>query len=114
MAFFVAFPLNLHREDLFYSAQLVTEESFGRSEVHPRVGAELGGGLFLTVIQPVNLWPFGPRIVWRAFEGRAGQDFELDEAAALVAHCSADAIGPGVAAADDHHILGFRGNEAAI
>ena len=46
--------------------------------------------------------------------GRAREDFHLHQALAAVAHGRADAVGAGVAAADDHDILAFGGDEVAV
>ena len=92
---------------------LVAHEFFGGGEVNAGVCAEFGGGLFLAVVKLINFGPFGPRIVGRALERRAGQDFQLDQALAAVAQGGADAIGAGVAAADDDDILA-RGGDGGL
>jgi hypothetical protein len=42
-----------------------------------------------------------------ALQRRLGQDLDLGEALAAVAHGGADAVGAGVAAADDDDVLAF-------
>ena len=78
---------------------------FGVDEIVARIVAEDGGGFFLAVIELVNLGPLRPRIVGGAVERRLGEDLELDQALAAVAHRGADAVGAGVAAADDDDVL---------
>src|SRR5438132_4212367 len=54
--------------------------------------------------------PLWPRVVRRAVVGRLRQDLQLvDLGGALPVH-GAEAIGPRIAAADDHHALPLRGD----
>ena len=96
---------DLDSVDFFHVARFVTDKFFGGGEINPRVRAIQRCGLFLAVIEPVNLRPFGPRIVLRAVHRRLGQNFDLHQALAAMTHRSANAIGAGVATADDDHIL---------
>ena len=89
---------------------LVADEFFGADEILPRVGAEEGGGFLLAVIELVDLGPLRPGIVGGAFQRRLGQNLELHQASAAVPHRGADAIGAGVAAADDDHVLSLGGD----
>src|SRR6266851_1238885 len=66
---------------------------------------EAGGRFLLTVVELVDLGPLRPGIVRGAHQRRLGQDLELEEAAASVAHRSAHAVGSGVAASDDDDVL---------
>ena len=79
-----------------------------------RVVAEDGGRFFLAVIELVDLGPLRPGIVRRRAQRRLGQDLELHQAAAAVAHRRADAVGAGVAAADDDHVLALGGDVLAV
>src|SRR5262249_6126997 len=45
---------------------------------------------------------------------RTREDFELDQALASGPHGSADAIGAGITAADDHNIFAFGRNEISV
>ena len=114
LALVVLFPLDLDGVNCFDVAVGVADEFRGGGEINARVAAEFRGGFFLAVIELVNLGPFGPRIVLGAFHRRLGQDFHLHEALAAVAHGGADAIGAGIAAADDDDILAFGGDEIAV
>jgi len=47
----------------------VTFEAGGGGQINARIGAEFGLGFFLTVVEFVNLGPFGPGIVGGTFQG---------------------------------------------
>ncbi len=79
-----------------------------------RVVAEFGGGFLLAVVELVDLGPLRPGIVGGALQRRLGQNLELHEALAAVAHGGADAVGAGVAAADDDDVLALGGDESAV
>ena len=49
--------------DFLDLALCVADELLGGGEIDARVGAELRGGLFLAVVQAIDLGPFGPGIV---------------------------------------------------
>ena len=100
--------------DFFDPAMFVRDEPFGGGEKETGVGAELCGGLFLAVVEPINLGPLGPGIVGRALKGRGRKDFELDQAPATLAERGADAVSAGVTAADDDDVLVLGGDEIAI
>ena len=105
LTFVVLLPLNLDRHERVHVAGGVADELFHRGEIDAGIGAELGGGLFLTVVHLVGLGPLGPGIVSRALERRLRENFDLDDALATVAHRGADAVGAGVAAADDDDVF---------
>ena len=100
-----------HRLDL---AVGVADEFLGGGQIDARIVAELRGGFFLAVVELVDLRPFRPRIVLGALQRRLRQDFELHEALAAMAHRGADAVGAGVAAADDDDVLARGVDEVAV
>ena len=104
-------PADLHGVDRFYVAVLIALESRGGGQVDARVGPELGSGLFLAVVDLVGLGPFRPGIVGGPLIRRARHDLQLDDRAAAMAEGGADAIGAGIAAADDDHVLALGGDE---
>ncbi len=114
LALFVSVPLDFDGMDGFDVAMFVALEFGGGGEVNARVGAIFRGGFLLAVIHLVNLGPFGPWVVGGAIERRLRQNLDLDDATAAVTERSADAIGAGIAAADDDHVAVLRGDEAAV
>ena len=114
LAFVVLLPLDLDGVDVFHVAVVVAVEFFRGGEINARITAKFRGGFFLAVIQLVNLRPFGPGIILGALHRRLGQNFDLHQAVAAVAHGGADAIGAGIAAADDDDVLAFGGDEIAV
>ena len=101
LALVVLLPLDLDGVHGLDVAVFVAVEFRGGGEIDARIVAEFGGGFLLAVVELVNLRPFGPRIVGGAIHRRLRQNFELHEDLAAVAHRGADAVGAGVAAADD-------------
>src|SRR5208337_2225319 len=95
-------------------AGVVADEFFGGGQIGARIGAELGGGLLLAVVKTIDLRPLGPGIVLGAVVGRAREDFQLHQTLAVVAQGRPDAVGAGVAAADDDDVLALGGNEGAL
>ena len=61
-----------------------------------------------------DLRPLRPWVVGGARVGRAGQDLELMHRSGALAMHRAEAVGAGVAAADDHDMLAGRGDEVVI
>src|SRR6185436_7484470 len=114
LTFVVAIPLNLHGVDGFHLAVRIAFELRRGREIYPRVAAKFRRGFFLAVVQLVDLGPFGPGIIPGALHRRLRQDLDLDQVAATVAHRRADAIGTGITAADDDHILTGGGNEIPV
>ena len=114
----VELPLDLHGVQFVDPAVGIADKFFCRGAIDPWVGAIEGGGFFLPVVHAVNLRPFGPRVVRGTGRRRLGQNFQLDHALAPVADGGADAIGAGVAAADDHDVTVFgremRGDFRAV
>src|SRR6266545_848632 len=114
LAFLVLLPFDLNGLNRFDVTGLVGDELFGRREVNARIGAEFGGRFLLPVIEAMNLRPFRPGIVLGAFQWRLGQNFDLHQAPAAMAHRGPDAVGAGIAAADDDHVFARGGNEVAV
>ena len=110
----VLLPTDLDGVNCLHLALIVTDEFFRRGKIAPRVIAKYGLGFFLTVIEQINLWPFGPRIVGSALQRRAREYLQLRQALAAMSHGSADTICTSIAAADHDHILSRRGNEVAV
>ena len=66
----------------------------------------MNGFVFLLpVIEVVDLGPLGPGIVRLTCFRRTVKDLKLHEALASLSHGCANAVGAGIAAADDNHIL---------
>ena len=103
-------PLDLDRLDGLEPAVRVADEAARVDEVAARIGAPQGGGLFLAVVHLVDLGPLRPGVVRGARLGRPGQDLELGDALRALADGRADAVGAGVAAADDDHVLAGGGD----
>ena len=107
-------PLDANRVQFLDATVFVADKLLRLDQVLARVGAEDGRRFFLAVIHLVNLRPLRPRIVGRPFHRRFGHNLELHEAAAAVAHRRADAIGAGVAAANDDHVFSLGGEGMAV
>src|ERR1035437_8506843 len=112
-------PFDLDRLDRFDATSRAHRSLAGRNladeaarvdEIAARVGAPQSGGLFLTVVHLVDLGPLRPRVVVGAGLGRPGQDLELRDALRALADGRADAVGAGVAAADDDDVLAGGGD----
>ena len=104
MALVVFRPLDLDGVDFLDVAVFVAAKFCGGGEINARIAAEFGCSLFLPIIHAINLRPFGPGIVLGAVQRRAGQNFQLNEAPALMAHRGANAVCASVAAADDDDV----------
>ena len=109
----VLLPFDFDSVDFLEVALFVGDELRGGGEVDARVGAELGGGLFLAVVDLVGLRPFRPGVILGAGERGLRHDLELDDGLAAVAERGAHTVGAGVAAADDDYILTL-GSEGRI
>src|SRR6478736_4512101 len=105
LALVVLAPLDLDGDELPYVTRGVADKLLHGRNVDARVGAVLGGGLLLAVVQLVGLRPLGPGVVGRALQRRLGENLDLEEALAAVAHRRADAVRAGVAATDDDDVL---------
>jgi hypothetical protein len=92
----------------------VADELLGVDEVLARIIAELGGGLFLAVVEAIDLRPHRPGVVRGAAHGRSRHDLQLQEALAAVPHRRTDAVGAGITTSNHYHILAFSGNKRAI
>ena len=88
--------------------------AWSTDDVLARVVAEERRRLFLAVVELVDLRPLRPRIVGRARVGRPRQDLELHQALAAVPQRRADAVGAGVAAADDDDVLALGRDVLAV
>ena len=115
LSFGMNWPLSFFSHSISHGARapctlpvVVADELLHGGEIDARIGAEFRGGFFLAVVQLVDLRPFRPRIVVGALHRRLRQDLDLHEALAAVAHRRADAVGAGVAAADDDDVLALR------
>ena len=95
-------------------AIFITDKLIAGSEINARIGAEASLRLLLTIIEIIDLGPFRPRIIGLARVGRPGQDFQLRESLAAVTHRRTDAVGSGIAAADDNHVLVFSRNVVSV
>ena len=104
MARSLAFPAHLHRDEFLHGTRRIADETLHRGQVHARIAAEPAGRLFLTVVELVDLRPLRPGVVRGTLVRRSRHDLELHEAAAALAHRGADAVGAGIAAADDDHV----------
>src|SRR5205814_6199177 len=107
-------PLHADRVQLLDTATLVADELLGVDEILTRVGAELGGGFLLSVVELVDLGPLGLRIVRRPIERRLRQNLELDKTTAAVPHGGPNTVRSGVAAADDDDVFVLGGNISAV
>src|SRR6478736_3319959 len=105
LALVVLAPLDLDGDEFLYVTRGVADKLLHGRNVDARVGAVLGGGLLLAVVQLVGLRPLGPGVVGRALQRRLGENLDLEEALAAVAHRRADAVRAGVAATDDDDVL---------
>ena len=105
LTFVVLLPLDFDGHDLLQLSGLIADEFFDGREIDAGIGAEFRGGFLLAIVHLVGLGPLGPWVVGRALERWLGQDFNLHDALAAVAHRGADAVGAGVAATDHDHIL---------
>jgi hypothetical protein len=47
----------------FDAALVIADEAFDGGEIDAGVGAELGGGFFLAVVEAIDFGPFGPGII---------------------------------------------------
>ena len=83
----------------------VPDEPLHRRQIDARIAAKTRGRLLLTVVELVHLGPFRPGIVGGAFGRGLGQNFDLHQTLAAVAHRRADTVRAGVAAADDDDVL---------
>ncbi len=104
LALVVPAPADLDGDEFLHGALGVADEFFHGGEVDAGVGAELGGGLLLAVVELVDLGPLGPGIVGGAVLRGLGENLDLQEALAAVTHGGADAVRAGVAAADDDDV----------
>ena len=92
-------PRDLQRLD---PAALVADEAAGGDRVDPLAALLVGRG------DAEDVRPLRPRVVRRALVGRARDDLELVDARRALAVGGAQAVGAGVAAADDDHVLALR------
>src|SRR5690606_29542147 len=107
LALVVFLPLDLDGDERLDATGGVGVEFFDGGQVNARVGALAGGGFFLAVVHFEGLGPFGPGVVGGALGRGLGQDFDLGDGAAALAQGGADAVGAGIAAADDDDVAVF-------
>src|ERR1035437_6360780 len=110
----ILLPFNLDDFHFLQVAVLVAKEASRGQAIDTRIIPENRFGLFLAVIQLINLLPLGPRVVCGALERRLRQNLKLDEALATVTHRGANTVSARVPAADDHDILALGGDEVTI
>ena len=85
LSFLVFAPLDLDGHKRLEDAGCGRGELFDRGEIDAGVGTVAGGGLFLAVVEFVNLGPLRPRIVDRSLKRWLGEDLDLGDALAAVA-----------------------------
>ena len=102
---FVSCRLKRYRYDRGKPAVLAGDQLFNGGLIDPRVGAEEGDCLLLTVIGFADPRPLRPRVVFRPGVGELRHHFKLDDRSAAVAYAGADAVVSGVAAADNYHVF---------
>src|SRR6266542_6798468 len=90
------------------ASPLVAEQAPGRDGVDALAALLVSGG------DAVNIGPLGPWVVGNPPIGRARQDLELVDGERALAVHRAEAVGPGVPAADDDHALAAGGDEALV
>src|SRR5207237_1025637 len=90
---------------LFDVAVSIGDKLFARGEIDARISSEARLRLLLTVIQFVNLRPFGPWIVRLPRVVRTRQDFELSQSLTAVAHRCSHAVRSRISAPYDNHIF---------
>ena len=89
-------------------AVVVAEEALGVDAV------DALAALLVRRRHPEDVRPRGPRVGGRARVGRAGQDLELVDRRRALAVRGAEAVGAGVAAADDHDVLALGGDRRLV
>ena len=98
-------PLDTDGLDTRDATLAVVYEALAEHTELARVLAELRGRLLVTVVDAEDPRPFGPGVVVGTLGRRLGQQLEVDHEVAAVANRRADAVGAGVAATDDDHVL---------
>src|SRR5437899_997573 len=86
----------------------VASEALGRHGVDALAARLVGRG------DAEDIGPLGPGIVRSAAVGRPRQQLELVHGARALAMHGTEAVGAGVAAADDHDVLAARGDEPVV
>src|SRR5205085_1361428 len=107
-------PLDLHGANAGDVALLVTDELLAHHAEGPRIVPKFRRDLLMAIVSAQDAWPLRPGIVGRSLLGRLGEQFKVDETFAPVTHRGADAVGPGVAAADDDDVFAFGTDEMSI
>ena len=112
--FLILFALQPAADNLFQVSGLVADEFFHRRGINTRIFAEQGNGFLLAVIGLADSRPFGPGIVLRSRIRGFRHHLQLHYRFRAQADGSSHTVVACVAAADDHNILPFRGNEFLI
>ena len=110
VALFILLPLDIDDMDGLHIAVGIAFKVGGSREIDAGIVAELGSGFLLAVVHLVGLGPLRPRIVRGAAERRFGHDLKLRDGGAAVTDAGADAVGAGVATADDDDVLPVGGD----
>lgn len=105
---------HLHRLDPLDVPLPVPDELFRQHLVLPRVLPELERRLRVPVIHPENAGPLGPRVSRRPRFRGLGKELQVHQRLAAVAERSADAVGAGVATADNNYGLVLGGDVVAV
>jgi hypothetical protein len=108
VAFVVFLPLDIDDVDGLHVAVGIAFEVGGGGEIDAGIVAEFGGGFFLAVVHLVGLGPFGPRIVAARSMGGLAMISSCVTLLQPWRMAGADAVGAGVATADDDDVFVLR------
>ncbi len=107
-------PIDTHGSNASHPSVAVVDEFLGENGEFAGILSELLGGFGVAVLDPVNLRPLGPRVLGGPLRRGLGQQFKVDQAAAVMAQSGADAVGARVAPSDHDHLPVASRDKAAI